>query len=263
MGRLIETTQDEKTLSYYKYYETGLPEIPAERLALAAAPQPVGRGIPFDEKDDFILFPADKDYCYVGYGENEDGSCYAANQTFVPGGRPEMLEWWFVWQGVGPDLRYRLWDPEDHYFSKIAEVEQALDCSIPLRERIWNTTHYVVENIGMGPMPCILHFKNPVDMGFTKEILWREGCEAIFCGGGSPATVCHKVRIVEGGMMIDSYFWVGYIIDEQGKPGRLDPKTSPIPLLAAARALYTHNLREMGKMAEVLVPLYTEEGDRI
>ena len=74
MGRLIETTQDEKTLSYYKYYETGLPEIPAERLALAAAPQPVGRGIPFDEKDDFILFPADKDYCYVGYGENEDGS---------------------------------------------------------------------------------------------------------------------------------------------------------------------------------------------
>ena len=131
MGRLIETTQDEKTLSYYKYYETGLPEIPAERLALAAAPQPVGRGIPFDKKDDFILFPADKDYCYVGYGENEDGSCYAANQTFVPGGRPEMLEWWFVWQGVGPDLRYRLWDPEDHYFSKIAEVEQALDCSIP------------------------------------------------------------------------------------------------------------------------------------
>lgn len=263
MGKLIATTQDEKKLSYYKYYETGLPEIPSEKLALADAPQPAGKGIAFDRIDDFILRPSDKNYCYVGYGENKDGTAYAANQTFVPEGRPEMLEWWFVWQGVGPDLRYRLWDPEDHYFSKIAEVEQALDESIPLRERLLGTTHHIVENIGMGPMPVCLHFKNPVELGISKELLWRDGCETIVCGCGTPAIVCHKGRMVEGGMMIDSYFWVGYQIDDQGKISRLDPKSSPMPMLLAARALYTHNLREMGKMAEMLVPLYTEEGDKI
>ena len=48
MAKLIPTTQDEKQLAYYKYYETGLPEISAEKLALAQTPQPVGRGIPFE-----------------------------------------------------------------------------------------------------------------------------------------------------------------------------------------------------------------------
>ena len=57
MTKLIPTTQDEKQLAYYKYYETGLPEISAEKLALAQTPQPVGRGIPFEQKDDFILRP--------------------------------------------------------------------------------------------------------------------------------------------------------------------------------------------------------------
>ena len=105
MAKLIPTTQDEKRLAYYKYYETGLPEIPAEKLALAQTPQSVGRGIPFEQKDDFILQPGDKDYCYVGFGENPDGTAYAANQTFFPDGTPEMLEWWFVWQGVSVGSR--------------------------------------------------------------------------------------------------------------------------------------------------------------
>jgi hypothetical protein len=263
MAKLIPTTQDEKRLAYYKYYETGLPEIPAEKLALAQTPQSVGRGIPFEQKDDFILQPGDKDYCYVGFGENPDGTAYAANQTFFPDGTPEMLEWWFVWQGVGPDLRYRLWDPEDHYFSKIAEVEQALEESMPLRERIWNTTHYVVEDIGLGPMPVNLHFMNPVEFGFSKDLLWREGCESLVSIGGIPASVCHKARKVEGGIIVDSYFWVGYVFGQNGKICKMDTTQMPVPATVVAKALYSHNLREMGKLAEVLTSLYAEEGGRI
>ena len=35
-------------------------------------------------------------------------------------------------------------------------------------------------------------------------------------------------------MMIDPYFWVGYQIDGQGKISRLDPKSSPMPMMPAA-----------------------------
>lgn len=259
MGKLVSVAQDEKQLSYYKYFETGLPEIPAEKLALAAEPQPVGRGIPFDRKDDFILMPEDKNYCFVGFGVNEDGTAYAANQTFVPGGTPEMLDWWFSWAGIGPDLRYRIWDPEDHYYSKIVESERMYDESIPMRERIWGIRNWVLEDIGMGPMEIFLHFKNPIDFGFSKELVWQPGAEAVVCGGGMPACVCHKARKVEGGIMIDSYFWVGYFCDEQRQLCKLDPAQSPMPLAVAARALYGHNLREMGKLAEILPSLYAEE----
>ena len=259
MGKLIGATKDEQQLSYYKYYESGLVDIPAEKLELTKAPQPVGRGIPFDQKDDFILRPQDKNYCYIGFGENPDGTAYATNSTFFPGGTPEMLEWWFVWQGLGPDLRYRLWDPEDHYWSKIGEVEHALDEKLTIRERLWNTTHHVLENIGMGPMRVDLRFINPVEFGFSKDLVYREGCDAIVSAGGVPSCVCHKARKVEGGIMVDTYFWVGYYVDSENKIHKLDPKQSPFPLIAAAQCLYSHNLREMGKLASVLVDLYNDE----
>ena len=35
----------------------------------------------------------------------------------MPGVTSEMLDWWFPWHSVGSDLRYKIWDPEDHYFA--------------------------------------------------------------------------------------------------------------------------------------------------
>jgi hypothetical protein len=195
----------------------------------------------------------------VGFGMNEDGTGYAANQTFIPGGKPEMLEWWFTWGSVGPDLRYRMWDPEDHYFTKVLQVERIFDETIPIRERVWGVKDYTVEDIGFGPMEMFLYFKSPKDYGFSENLVYREGCDAVICIATTPACVCHKARKVEGGIIIDSYFWVGYSTDDTGTTRKLDPSTFPLPLVEAARALYRHNLREMGKLAEILPSIYAEE----
>lgn len=264
MGKLIEITQDERKLPYYKFYESGLPEIPQEKLALLEHPQPMGTGIPFADKDDFITMPADKGYAWLGYGENADGTAFAANQTFIPDARPEMLEWYFLWEGIGPDIRYRIWNPEDHYFSKICELQQAFDSSKPIRERIWNTTFVTYEDIGAGPMLLSLYMRNPEEFGFSKSLLWTDRSAAVVCGGGTPAAVCHKCRKVEGGMVIDSYFWVGYMYDRQGHVSKIEhTEKLPFKLVDIARLLYGHNLREMGKLATVLAPLYAEEGGKL
>ena len=67
----------------------------------------------------------------------------------MPGVTPEMFEWWFAWHGL-EDLRYRIWDPEDHYYARQQNRARTLDQSLPMRERTWGTCHHVKEDIGGG-----------------------------------------------------------------------------------------------------------------
>lgn len=87
--------------------------------------------------------------CETGYCIMEDGSGYLANHTFMPGVTREMFEWWFAWHSV-EDLRYRIWDPEDHYYARNQNMERVLDASLPMRERTWGTQHVILEDIGSG-----------------------------------------------------------------------------------------------------------------
>jgi len=64
-----------------------------------------------------------------------------------------MFDWWFAWHGLDT-MRYIIWDKDDHYYCQTQNVEQALDDSLSLRERFWNTSHEIKEALldgGTGP----------------------------------------------------------------------------------------------------------------
>ncbi len=50
----------------------------------------------------------------TGYCIMDDGTGFVANLLQMPGVTGEMFDWWFAWHGLG-ELRYSIWDPEDHY----------------------------------------------------------------------------------------------------------------------------------------------------
>ena len=85
--------------------------------------------------------------------------------TYMPKVTVEMLDWWFPWHSVGSDLRYKIWDPEDHYFARADRVDYVCDPNVPMREKTWGVSHYIMEDVGPGPEFLKLNFKRPKDFG--------------------------------------------------------------------------------------------------
>ena len=52
----------------------------------------------------------------------------------MPGETPEMFDWWFAWHGL-EDMRYRIWDPEDHFYARQQMPEKVLDPKVPMKEK--------------------------------------------------------------------------------------------------------------------------------
>ncbi len=112
----VGVSQEEKRLSYYKYFEQDLAPIPVEKLAFLNE-ESKARCIPFEEKHSFLA-GTDTDCCQLGYGVNPDGMGFVCNETYMPGVTVEMMDWWFPWHSVGSDLRYKIWDPADYGYDK-------------------------------------------------------------------------------------------------------------------------------------------------
>lgn len=235
--------------------------MPAEKQAiLEGAPQ--GQAIDFLDKDHFLK--EDIDYCHIGYGVNADGTAWAANETFVSRGTVEMMDWWIPWNGMGSDMRFKTWDPEEHFFTRSDNVARLRDSSIPMNERLWGTVNTVLESIG-GPKPMVarLHFMSPAKFGFDQQLIGSAKCQSIVCGGGGPAMVSHKYYETDGGLMIGSYFWVGWSCDDDWNIGRAPLDKMPVPPVAIAKLLYGHSIREMGQLAVILPDIYAEEKDNM
>ncbi|MEI3381760.1 MAG: hypothetical protein V8R43_09745 [Dorea sp.] len=111
----VGVSTEEKNLSYYRFFEQDLAEIPQEKLQILKGGPSQIKAVPFEEKN---LFLAGKDeaYCQTGYGIMEDGTGFVCNTTYMPGVTGEMLDWWFPWHSVGSDLRYKIWDPDGPLF---------------------------------------------------------------------------------------------------------------------------------------------------
>ena len=131
----VGVSREEKQLPYYKYFEQDLAPVPEEKLAvLEAGSQKEKKAVPFDRKDLFLA-GKDDDYCQVGYGIMDDGTGFVCNTTYMPGVTAEMLDWWFPWHSVGSDLRYKIWDPEDHYFARADRVDYVCDPAVPMNQK--------------------------------------------------------------------------------------------------------------------------------
>lgn len=258
MGKKVAVTKEERLLPYFNFYERDLAPVPKEKTKAAQKESEIP-AVSFDEKN---LFLAGKDdqYCQVGFGTLPDGIGFVCNSTYMPGVTGEMMDWWFAWHSVGADLRYKIWDPEDHYFAKADNAARILDPNVPMNEKTWGVNHYIIEDTGFGPQPLRLGFRSPEVFGYDTSIIGSEKCESLVCAigaGDTAAAMTHKWYPYEDGIMFCSRFWIGYA-EKDGKIVRGLPEGARVPS-AVTQKLFEHNIKEFTNLASILPEVYEME----
>lgn len=259
---VVELIEVEKSLPYVKFFYQEMAPIPEEKLEIwKGEAAPAEAALPVEERGRFL--DEEPPTIENGFCVAPNGTGFVANSTFMPNVEPEMLDWWFAWHSVTSDLRYKVWDPEDHYHARALDPEYVLDPSVPVREKTWGVNHDILEDVGFGPERILLQFKKPSDLGFDMDKIGKPGCAGMVCAcgvGDSPALMTHKWMKVDGGVMFKSHFWMGYGFNENSELVKVIPDGVSIPE-AGPRALYGHNIKEYSNLAAILPEIYAHEKD--
>lgn len=263
----VPVMENDKLKNYYKYYN--LEMTPAHKTKydlVKKGPVDPEMALRFEERND--LFEAGYLDTEIGYCIMEDGTGFLANLTIMPGVTAEMFEWWFAWYGLD-NLRYKIWDFEDHYNIEIQGKDQIKNNALTYKERLWNTTHKITEDIGLGPENININFKRPSDLGFEVRKIGTEDCSTIVCGvgyadgqglsGSIPTVMTHFLREIEGGVELRTRFWIGWSVEE-GKEVRRLPDADSIPEVIPMNLLL-HNIKEYAHLAHILPQIFEEEKD--
>lgn len=257
VGACAEETQ----LPYFKFYAQDMAKIPQEKTDVLEAGPSETKAVPFEQKDLFLT-GEDGEFCQVGYGVMDDGVGFVCNTTYMPGVTPEMLDWWFPWHSVGSDLRYKMWDPEDHYFARADNLAYVCDPDVPMNQKTWGVNHYIIENIGLGPDFLKLCFKKPSDFGYDESAIGSATCSSLVCAVGEgevAAAMTHKWYEHEDGVMFCSRFWIGMgVVD--GVVCKTLPEGRAVPDIVP-RCLFAHNIKEFANLAAILPEVYEQNKD--
>lgn len=259
MGSII--TDEEKKLSYAKYYYMPLEKIPKEKLDIWNGPAAASEGV-LDIENRNLFLEEEVPGFQVGYCVAKNGTGYVANSTYMRYVTPEMVDWWFGWHSIESDLRYKIWDKDDHYYARADKPEYVKDPKVPCNQKTWGVNHNILEDIGMGPDPLLLRFKKPSDLGYDMSKIGKKGCQTMVCAvgeGKAPSFMTHKCRKVDGGIMFESRFWLGYGLKEE-KVVKLVPEGEAVPDIIP-KMLFGHNIKEFTNLAVLLPKLYAEERD--
>lgn len=254
---------EEAALSYAKYFHQPMAPIPQEKLDIWKGPiADPASALPFEDR---ALFQrADVPGLQNGFTVAPNGTGFVANTTFMPGVTAEMFNWWFGWHSVSADLRYQIWDPEDHYHARADKPDYVKDPAVPLSQKTWGVNHDIVEDIGLGgPSQLLLCFRRPADLGYDESLIGTDDCLAMVCAygvGDTPAVMTHLARKTEGGILFCSRFWMGYGPNDKGEIVKLVPDGVAVPEIAP-RALYGHNIKEYSNLASILPSVFAEEKD--
>ncbi|KTB79600.1 hypothetical protein AO069_27085 [Pseudomonas syringae pv. syringae PD2774] len=144
-----------------------------------------------------------------GYTLNDEGHIVVSVLTKMPGVTGEMWDWWFGWHGT-ETARYKLWHPEAHAFSAMAE-DRSRDRTLTDRQRYIDNCSYVDEYLGETLTPLTVRFIDPEKVGFAPA---KPGETTIVARGGlsrSPisfAWLVHQVRATPDGCEMRSRFVV-------------------------------------------------------
>ncbi|MGB9903545.1 MAG: DAPG hydrolase family protein [Desulfotomaculales bacterium] len=250
----------EKAKPYAKYFSRPMAPVPREILDfLARGPIDPALALPVQRRNELLnpgYLPAEMGYCLM-----PDGSGFVAMLTRMPGVTAEMIDWWFAWHGL-EGLRYKIWDPDDHYDVRVREEDlpRRLDPGLDPRERNWGTTDIVYEDVGTGPMELFISFLSPEDFGYEMDrfrapnVLTAVSANLGLNEPKTPlATFTHFAREIPGGIELRSRFWLGWnIVNRQ--PVRV-AGTIPLEL---ARGLAYHCTKEYTNLAAILPKVYEE-----
>lgn len=262
----VPVAADAKTKSYYKYYEMDIANLTPEQMQFVA-------GCKGTEEEalsihDRKLLQEPGTYPEkMGYFPLKEGGLLVASNIPMPNVTADMLNWWFAWHCLDP-LRYAIWDPEDHYDSKVNEEgrKRALDPAIPMAEKTWGATHTVQESLGGPADEIVIMFTEPAKLGFDNEKIGTDGCEFMVAANALmgemkvPVVMVEVAKKIDGVMTYQARFWVGYhIIDGEAK--YLLPPEVKLPD-EVAMGLVGHNIKEFTHLGKILPSVYAEEKDR-
>ena len=257
---LRELTETEKAKPFAKYYHRPMTPAPQEIYdTLAKGPIDPSLALKIEDRNDLLnpgYLPCERGYCIM-----PDGTGFIAMLTEMPGVTMEMIDWWFAWHGL-EDLRYAIWCPTDHLgiHVKPEDLEHRLDTSLSMKERNWNTTDVVYEDIGTGPITLEISFMSPENYGYDMtrfkppNTLGAISSNSYLAEPRTPmVTFSHFVRGIEGGVECRSRFWLGCQIQDK-KPVVVN---NEIPL-ELVKGLAHHCPREYANLAAILPSVYAE-----
>lgn len=258
----VTISAEEALLPYVKYYYRALAPVPQEKLDIWNGPAAdASAARPVEDKNSFL--DHNSGGLESGFCVAPNGTGFVANSTLMPGVTGEMMDWWFGWHSVGSDLRYKIWDPEDHYHARALDPDYVLDPKVPNNQKTWGVDHDILEDVGFGPEKILLCFKRPCDLGYDESLIGTNGCYSMVCAvgkGDTPALMTHKWYEEAGGIWFKSNFWMGYGLDDAGALIKLLPDGVAVPE-AGPRALFGHNIKEYTNLASILPEIYAEEKD--
>lgn len=265
MFQKVPVMEEDKSKSYYKYYNLEMaPAHDAFYDMVNKGQIDSALALKFEDRND--LFDPGYLDTEIGYCVMEDGTGFLANLTIMPGVTAEMFEWWFAWHGLD-DLRYKIWNLEDHHKVEIVEKERIKNNNLTYRERLWNTTYEITEDTGMGLDKIKINFKNPEDLGFNMSKIGTEDCSTIICGVGHvdkegsktsmPTVMTHFLREIEGGVELRTRVWIGWNVEDGREVKGLADET--IISEDVPKNLLLHNIKEYSHLAQILPQIFEEE----
>lgn len=198
-----------------------------------------------------------------------DSSMVVACLTEMPGVKAHMWDWWFAWHSFA-SRRYRLWHPEDHIATAIAEDRRH---EPRIRDRWVGNTSYVDEMIGAEYSRLAISFVTPESVGLDATRVDEIGlaiCARVSLRRERLAAghLIHLVEDTADGCRMHSRFHlgdgeshvpgIGRVINKVVNTGRMRRKLLPD---VAGTALLHHCSNEMSHLAAILPDLYSDFGD--
>lgn len=198
-----------------------------------------------------------------------DGSMVVACLTEMPGVKAHMWDWWFSWHGYA-SRRYRLWHPEDHVASALAEDRRHLP---RIRDRWVDNTSYVDELIGGEYSRLAISFVTPESVGLDAARVDEIGlaiCARVSLRRQRLAAghLIHLVEDTSDGCRMHSRFNLGDAESQVPGVGKLISKVANTGVMrrrlladVGGTALLHHCSNEMSHLAAILPDLHADFGD--
>jgi hypothetical protein len=204
-----------------------------------------------------------------GVWRHPDGTMTVACTTLMLGVSAAMWDWWFGWHSLS-SARYRLWHPEAHIKSQLAEDRRHLSIG---RARYVGNISAVDEYIGPQLTKLAIAFVPPSAFGMDEARVDRLGtaiCAEVSLRGERMQTsrLVHLVIDAIDGCVMYSRFQIGQF--KSTAPvigpmlGLLANRRGPRRRLAndaLGLALLRHCAEEMNHLAQILPALYQRFGE--
>ncbi len=203
--KLVPVTEEDKKKSYYKYYLEDMVDAPPEHYEkVLRGPIDPAKALPIQERN--RLFEPGYFEEEIGYCVMPDGTGYVSNLVKMPGVTAEMFDWWFAWHGLD-NLRYTIWDREDHYRAESMQKEKGRNPFLSYKERYWDTIISFMRTVVKDLRKLLLILRILPILALTYQKIGTPACSTIVCANG---VMCHFLRDIEGGFELRTRFWMGW-----------------------------------------------------